>query len=88
MYLEKQKLQDAFLHHLLHNNISVVIFLMNGVKLQGSIAAFDTLSLLLKRDGQCQMVYKHAISTVSPCQAINLGDDASEESGEEQIIFV
>jgi len=61
-----QTLQDAFLNHLLTNKISTTIFLVNGVKLQGVLTSFDTFSLLLRRDGHAQLVYKHAVSTVMP----------------------
>ena len=49
------------------------MFLVNGVMLQGEIAAFDQFSLLLERDGQVQLVYKHAISTVQPAHPLKLG---------------
>jgi sRNA-binding regulator protein Hfq len=42
------------------------MFLVNGVMLQGEIAAFDLFCMLLERDGMAQLVYKHAISTVQP----------------------
>jgi host factor-I protein len=45
---------------------------MNGVKLQGIITWFDNFCVLLRRDGQSQLVYKHAISTVMPSQPITL----------------
>lgn len=61
-----QNLQDAFLNHLRKNKIPSTIFLVNGVKLQGVLTSFDQFSLLLRRDGHAQLVYKHAISTVMP----------------------
>ncbi|WP_228243857.1 RNA chaperone Hfq [Porphyrobacter sp. GA68] len=68
---DKQKpgnLQDAFLNHLRKNKTSVTMFLVKGVKLQGIITWFDNFSVLLRRDGQAQLVYKHAISTIMPAQ--------------------
>ena len=56
------------------------MFLVNGVMLQGDIAAFDLFCVLLERDRQVQLVYKHAISTVQPNGPINLSEE--EESGE------
>lgn len=70
----KQNLQDAFLNHVRKNKVPVTIFLINGVKLQGVISWFDNFCVLLKRDGQSQLVYKHAISTIMPGQPINLYD--------------
>jgi host factor-I protein len=69
---EKQNLQDAFLNHVRKTKVPVTIFLVNGVKLQGVITWFDNFCVLLRRDGQSQLVYKHAISTVMPSQPINL----------------
>jgi len=75
----KQSLQDAFLNHVRKQKIPVTVFLVNGVKLQGVITWFDNFCVLLRRDGQSQLVYKHAISTVMPSQPFSLydgGDDA------------
>ena len=58
----------------------VTVFLMNGVKLQGIITWFDNYSMLLKRDGHIQLVYKHAISTIMPVNLVDfsaLSDDQS-----------
>lgn len=59
-------LQDVFLNTLRKNKTPVTMFLVKGVKLQGVITWFDNFSLLLRRDGQSQLVYKHAISTIMP----------------------
>ena len=72
MVTEHQNLQDAFLNTVRKSKVPVTIFLMNGVKLQGTITWFDTFCVLLNRDGQSQLVYKHAISTVMPAQPIKL----------------
>ena len=53
---------------------SVTVFLINGVKLQGVITWFDNFCILLRRDGQSQLVYKHAISTIMPSQNVSLYD--------------
>ena len=62
-------LQDQFLNSIRKNKIPVTIFLVKGVKLQGIVTWFDPFSLLLRRDGNAQLVYKHAISTIMPTQA-------------------
>jgi host factor-I protein len=59
-------LQDMFLNGVRRGKIPVTLFLMKGVKLQGAITWFDAFSLLLRRDGVSQLVYKHAISTIMP----------------------
>lgn len=70
----RQSLQDAFLNHVRKTKVAVTIFLINGVKLQGVITWFDSFCVLLRRDGQSQLVYKSAISTIMPAQPINLYD--------------
>ena len=72
-------LQDIFLNSLRKTKTPVTMFLVKGVKLQGIITWFDNFSVLLRRDGQSQLVYKHAISTVMPANPIQLYDPAAEE---------
>ena len=75
---KQQNLQDAFLNHVRKSKIPVTVFLVNGVKLQGVITSFDNFCVLLRRDGQSQLVYKHAISTVMPAQPFSLYDAEAE----------
>jgi host factor-I protein len=65
-------LQDVFLNAIRKQKIPVTMFLVNGVKLQGAITWFDNFSVLLRRDGHSQLVYKHAISTVMPAGPVQL----------------
>ncbi len=67
-----QNVQEDFLNDLKKNKVSVTVFLINGVKLQGIITWFDDNSLLLRRDGHTQLIYKHAISTIMPGMAIEI----------------
>ena len=62
-------LQDHFLNSVRRSKTPVTIFLVKGVKLQGVITWFDAFSLLLRRDGASQLVYKHSISTIMPAHA-------------------
>lgn len=71
---DSHNVQDVFLNHIRKQKTPVTIFLVNGVKLQGVVTWFDNYSVLLRRDGHSQLVYKHAISTVMPATAINLFD--------------
>ena len=66
-------LQDVFLNHLRREKLPVTMFLVKGVKLQGIVTWFDNFSILLRRDGQSQLVYKHAISTIMPGQPVDAG---------------
>jgi host factor-I protein len=67
-------LQDMFLNGLRRTKTPVTMFLVKGVKLQGIITWFDNFSVLLRRDGQAQLIYKHAISTIMPAQPLDLGE--------------
>jgi host factor-I protein len=69
----KGQLQDLFLAAATREGERMTLFLVNGVMLQGTVTGFDQFSLLLERGGQVQLVYKHAISTLQPVHALNLG---------------
>ncbi|MDG6094085.1 RNA chaperone Hfq [Acetobacter sp. AN02] len=78
-----QSVQDLFLGHLRRARAPVTIFLVNGVKLQGIITWYDESSVLLRRDGHTQLVYKHAISTVMPLAPVDMqgGTGTAESDG-------
>lgn len=59
-------LQDQFLNAIRRSKSSTTVFLVKGVKLQGAITSFDSFSVLLRREGASQLLYKHAISTIQP----------------------
>jgi host factor-I protein len=61
-------LQDHFLNSVRRAKLPVTVFLVKGVKLQGVITWFDAFSLLLRREGASQLVYKHSISTIMPSE--------------------
>lgn len=77
-----QTLQDPFLNALRKERVSVSIFLVNGIKLQGQIDSFDQFVILLK-NSVSQMVYKHAISTVVPSRPIKIAYDNPEDTEKE-----
>ena len=76
-------LQDLFLAAAAREDQSMTLFLINGVMLQGHVAAFDQFSLLLERSDQIQLVYKHAISTLQPAHPLTLtGEQDGSGDGE------
>ena len=77
-------LQDGFLNILRREKAPVTVFLVKGVKLQGIITWFDNFSLLLRRDGQSQLVYKHAISTIMPANPMDAEQFSNQDSGKKQ----
>ncbi|WP_421791588.1 RNA chaperone Hfq [Hyphobacterium sp.] len=78
---KSNNLQDVFLNSVRKTKTPLTIFLVNGVKLQGVVTWFDNFCLLLRRDGQSQLVYKHAISTIMPSAPVSLFEE--EEGGED-----
>ena len=79
MASSQSNLQDHFLNTVRKTKNPVTLFLVNGVKLQGVITWFDNFSVLLRREGTVQLVYKHAISTVMPSLPIDLMGEEMEE---------
>jgi len=80
-----QNLQDQFLNLLRKNKTPVTMFLVKGVKLQGIVTWFDNFSILLRRDGQSQLVYKHAISTIMPSVPVDAGQFGGSGEGGKKI---
>ena len=78
---KKVALQDTFLAAAHRQKEPMTIFLVNGVMLQGSVQGFDQFCILLERGGQVQIVYKHAVSTMQPAHALDLGHHAGEADG-------
>ena len=74
MAVKAQMLQDPFLNALRKERVQVAIYLVNGIKLQGHVDAFDQYVILLKNT-VTQMVYKHAISTIVPAKSVALSAD-------------
>ncbi len=72
-----QSLQDPFLNALRRDRVPVSIYLVNGIKLQGTVESFDQFVVLL-RNTVSQMVYKHAISTIVPARNVRITNDHVE----------
>ena len=75
-----QSLQDPFLNALRRERVPVSIYLVNGIKLQGTVESFDQFVVLL-RNTVSQMVYKHAISTIVPSRNVRIGSESGSEAG-------
>ena len=80
MASSQSSLQDTFLNSVRKNKNPVTLFLVNGVKLQGVITWFDNYSMLLKRDGHIQLIYKHAVSTIMPSTPLNMQDIEGDDN--------
>ena len=77
---KNQNVQDLFLNQMRKTKTPVTVYLICGVKLQGIITWFDNFSMLLRRDGHTQLVYKHAVSTIMPVVPVSLFDDDAEKT--------
>ena len=80
-----QSLQDPFLNTMRRERVPVAIYLVNGIKLQGTIESFDQFAVML-RNQVCQMVYKHAISTVVPSRNVRVGNGHEGHDGHDSHI--
>ena len=69
---KKINLQDLFLLRLRQERLPVTVFLMNGFQMRGIITGFDQFVILLQSDGRQQMIYKHAVSTMTPAVPVHL----------------
>lgn len=76
---KNQNVQDVFLNKIRKEKMTVTVFLVNGVKLQGVVTWFDNFSMLLRRESHVQLVYKHAISTIMPGGPLSLNDEDAAE---------
>ena len=65
-------LQDSFLNHVRKENLAVTIYLVNSFQLRGLVRGFDNFTIIIENDGKQQLVYKHAVSTISPVTNITI----------------
>ena len=74
-------LQDSFLNQARRENVAVTIHLMNGFQIKGNVKGFDSFTVMVESGGRQQLIYKHAISTISPARS--LGASAADAAGAE-----
>lgn len=65
-------LQDSFLNHVRKENIAIVVYLVNGFQIRGTVCGFDNFTVIVEVDGKQQMIYKHAISTITTVENIKI----------------
>ena len=63
---------DNFLNHVRKENLGVIIYLINGFQIRGLVRGFDNFTVIIENEGKQQLVYKHAISTISPAANITI----------------
>lgn len=73
-------LQDSFLNQIRkENNLPVIIYLINGFQLRGVVKGFDNFTVIIENDGKQQLVYKHAISTITPLRPLSMTSHEKKE---------
>ena len=79
-------LQDLFLNQVRKENVPVTIHLMNGFQIKGMVKGFDNFTVVLDVMGKQQLIYKHAMSTITPARAVStfIGGDKPAPGGEPQ----
>lgn len=65
-------LQDEILNYVRKNNVQVTIYLVNGFQFKGLVKGFDNFIIIIECDNRQQIVYKHAISTISPSSKVDI----------------
>lgn len=84
-------LQDYYLNQLRKENTQATFYLINGFQLKGLVKGFDNFIVLVESDGRQQMIYKHAISTITPSKQFNikvLSQDEREILVDDDVILV
>lgn len=75
-------IQDVFLNQVRKENTMITIFLVNGFQLKGTVKGFDNYTIVLDSDGKQQMIYKHAVSTISPSTPVNFNLNMRKNNNE------
>jgi len=79
-------LQDSFLNQVRKDNILTTVYLINGFQLRGTVKGFDNFTVVMDSDGKQMLIYKHAISTITPAKPVNLyeGKEVEKEKSTDE----
>ncbi|MDR3311050.1 MAG: RNA chaperone Hfq [Oscillospiraceae bacterium] len=77
-------LQDVFLNKARAGKLPLTVFLVNGFQMRGVVTGFDNFTVVLDSEGKQQLIYKHAISTISPMRSIDLSSAFEQQSDAEK----
>ena len=86
----KVNIQDNFLNAARKENVPITVHLVNGFQIKGNIRSFDQFTIIIDSMGKQQMIYKHAVSTITPAKAVKYivdnaeGEDAAEAAEAEE----
>ena len=70
--MKPENLQDRFLNQARKDRTPLTLFLINGFQLRGTIVSFDQFAVLILSEGKQNLIYKHAISTIQPAEAVRM----------------
>ena len=65
-------LQDVFLNQLRKENVPVAVYLVNGFQIRGLVRGFDSFTVIIENEGKQQLIYKHAVTTITPVANISI----------------
>ena len=71
-------LQDIFLNQIRKRSIPITLFLINGVQIRGTVQGFDSFTIIVESERRQMMIYKHAISTITPLKKVNFAVNSNE----------
>ncbi|KYO64460.1 MULTISPECIES: RNA chaperone Hfq [Thermovenabulum] len=77
-------IQDAFLNQVRKENIAVTIYLINGFQIKGHVKGFDNFTVVLDSEGKQMLIYKHAVSTISPQKPVSFTNNNNTEKKQEE----
>ncbi len=77
-------LQDSFLNQVRKDAVHVTIYLVNGFQIKGLVKGFDNFTVIMESDGRQMLVYKHAISTITPSRPVSVNVGEVKKEGIEQ----
>ncbi|MDR1753983.1 MAG: RNA chaperone Hfq [Eubacterium sp.] len=75
-------LQDVFLNQARKEKIPVTIYITNGFQFKGTVKGFDNYTVILDSDGKQNLIYKHAISTITPLKSVTVFDVFEKDENE------
>lgn len=72
MAIKLTNIQDIFLNQARKANIPITVHLVNGFQIKGTVSGFDNFTVIVESMGKQQMIYKHAISTITPAKSVQI----------------
>ena len=78
----KVNIQDNFLNAARKENVPITLHLVNGFQIKGNIRSFDQFTIIIDSMGKQQMIYKHAVSTVTPAKPVKYNSAEGEENSD------